>query len=79
MYIYICIYIYNAIIKDIKYYIKDIKDIIPDIANLATNTKHNAKINEVKTKYIVLLTELQLLLLMLKQMGVKTKYLILPS
>ena len=36
--------------------IKIIENKIPDITNLATNTTLNAKINEVKTKYLVLLT-----------------------
>ena len=36
--------------------IKNIENKIPDITNLATNTTLNAKINEVKTKYLVLLT-----------------------
>ena len=38
---------YNAKIKDMK---------IPDITNLATHTTLNAKINEVKTKCLALLT-----------------------
>ena len=42
--------VYNAKIKDIE-------DKIPDITNLATNTTTlNAKINEIETKYLVLLT-----------------------
>ena len=36
--------------------IKNIEDKIPDITNLATNFTHNAKINDVKVKYLVLLT-----------------------
>ena len=41
--------VYNAKIKNIE-------DKAPDITNLATNTTLNAKINVVKTKYLVLLT-----------------------
>ena len=36
--------------------IKNIEDKIPDIANLATNITLNARINDVKRKYLVLLT-----------------------
>ena len=35
---------------------KNIEDKIPDITNLATKTTLNAKINEVRGKYLVLLT-----------------------
>ena len=41
--------VYNAKIKNIE-------DKAPYITNLATNTTLNAKINVVKTKYLVLLT-----------------------
>ena len=41
--------VYNAKIKNIE-------DKIPDIANLATNITLNARINDVKRKYLVLLT-----------------------
>ena len=41
--------VYNAKIKNIE-------DKIPDVTNLATNTTLNAKINEVKQKYLVLPT-----------------------
>ena len=41
--------VYNAKMKDIE-------DKIADITKLATNTTLNAKINEVKAKYLVLLT-----------------------
>ena len=51
--------VYNAKIKNIE-------DKIPDITNLAVNTTLNSKKSEVKNKYLVLLTQLQLLLLMLK-------------
>ena len=51
--------VYNAKIKNIE-------DKIPDITNLAVNTTLNSKRSEVKNKYLVLLTQLQLLLLMLK-------------
>ena len=67
------------LLKKMYIKIKDIEDKIPDIINLATNATLNATINEVKTKYLVLLTELQLQLLMIKQMRLKTKYLILPT
>ena len=40
---------YNALIKNIE-------DKIPDATNLTTNTNVMAKINELKTKYLVLLT-----------------------
>ena len=51
--------VYNAKIKNIE-------DKIPDITNLAVNITLNSKKSEVKNKYLVLLTQLQLLLLMLK-------------
>ena len=51
--------VYNAKIKNIE-------DKIPDITNLAVNTTLNSKKSEVKNKCLVLLTQLQLLLLMLK-------------
>ena len=35
---------------------KNIEDKIPDITNLGTDTTLNAIINDVKTKYLVLLT-----------------------
>ena len=35
---------------------KNVEDKIPDITNLATKTTLNAKINEVRGKYLVLLT-----------------------
>ena len=41
--------VYNAQIKNME-------DKIPDITNVAFNTSLNAEINEVKTKYLVLLT-----------------------
>ena len=62
--------VYNAKIKDTE-------DQIPHITNLATNTTLNAKINEVKGEISILLTWLLLLLLMLKQRILKTKYLVL--
>ena len=48
----------NDVIKKDVYNakIKNIEDKIPDIINIATNTTLNFKINEVKTKYLVLLT-----------------------
>ena len=36
--------------------IKNVKDKIPDITNLATNPTLNAKIIDLKTKYLALLT-----------------------
>ena len=48
-------------------YIKNIQDKLPDITSLATNTTLSDKTNELKAKYLVLLTQLlRLLLLMLK-------------
>ena len=46
------------VVKKTKYNakIKSIEDKIPDITNLATKTTLNTKTNEVKEKYIVLLT-----------------------
>ena len=41
--------VYNAKIKNIK-------DKIPDITSLATKTTLNSKTNELKVKYLVLLT-----------------------
>ena len=35
---------------------KNVEDKMPDITNLATKTTLNAKINEVRGKYLVLLT-----------------------
>ena len=47
--------------------IKTIEDKITDITNIATNNTLSTKINEIKNeKHLVLLTQLQLLLLMLK-------------
>ena len=48
----------NGVVKKDVYNakIKNIEDKIPDITNLATNASLNAKINEVKDKYQVLLT-----------------------
>ena len=36
--------------------IKNVKDKIPDITNLVTNTTLNAKIIDLKTKYLALIT-----------------------
>ena len=47
----------NVVKKDIyNATIKNIEDKIPDITNLATKTTLNDKTNEVKVKYLVLLT-----------------------
>ena len=45
---------------------KNIENEMPDITKLATNAAPNAKINRLKMKYLVLLSQLLLLLLMLK-------------
>ena len=48
---------YHVVKKDVyNAKIKIIEDKIPDITNLATHFTLNVKINEVKTKYLVLLT-----------------------
>ena len=60
--------IYNAKIKNIE-------DKIPDITNLASKATLDAKMNEVKVKYLVLLTWLLELLLIL----LKIKYLVLVN
>ena len=57
--------------------IKNIEDKIPNITNLATNATFNAKINEVKNKIPSITNLALLLLLILKEMRLKTKYLIL--
>ena len=47
----------NVVKKDVyNATIKNIEDKIPDITNLATKTTLNDKTNEVKVKYLVLLT-----------------------
>ena len=46
----------DVVKNDVFANIKDIQIKITDITNLATNTGVNANINEVKTKYLVLLT-----------------------
>ena len=58
----------NDVKKDVyNAKIKTIEDKITDITNIATNNTLSTKINEVKNeKHLVLLTQLQLLLLMLK-------------
>ena len=60
--------IYNAKIKNIE-------DKIPDITNLASKATLDAKMNEIKVKYLVLLTWLLELLLIL----LKIKYLVLVN
>ena len=60
--------IYNAKIKNIE-------DKIPDITNLASEATLDAKMNEIKVKYLVLLTWLLELILIL----LKIKYLVLVN
>ena len=60
--------IYNAKIKNIA-------DKIPDTTNLASKATLDAKMNEIKVKYLVLLTWLLELLLIL----LKIKYLVLVN
>ena len=60
--------IYNAKIKNIE-------DKIPDTTNLASKATLDAKMNEIKVKYLVLLTWLLELLLIL----LKIKYLVLVN
>ena len=57
----------NVVKKDLcNAKIKNIEDKTPDITNLATNTNLNAKVMRLKAKYLILLTQQQLLLLTLK-------------
>ena len=63
----------DVVKKDVHNAKINIEDKIPDITNLITKTTLNAKINEIKEKYQVLIT--QLLLLLLRQL--KIKYLML--
>ena len=46
------------VVKKVSYNanVKNIEDKIPDITNLATSASLNAKINEVKGEYLILLT-----------------------
>ena len=70
----------NVVEKDVyNAKIKNTEDKIPDVTNIATKSTLNTKINEVKGKIPVLLTLLQMLLVMLKQMGLQVKYLILVT
>ena len=59
-------YVYNSKIKNIEHNLLD-------TTNLTTNTTFDARINKIKTKYIALITKLELLLLLL----LKMKYLML--
>ena len=68
----------NEVVKKTDYNtkIKDIEHKIPYIINSTTTAALNAKIDDIKSKkYLILLTYLQLLLLMLKLMRLKEKYL----
>ena len=70
----------NFVEKDVyNAKIKNTEDKIPDVTNLPTKSTLNTKINEVKGKIPVLLTLLQMLLVMLKQMGLQVKYLIVVT
>ena len=70
----------NVVEKDVyNAKIKNTEDKIPDVTNIATKSTLNTKTNEVKGKIPVLLTLLQMLLVMLKQMGLQVKYLILVT